>query len=126
VVQGQDITVGTGAQAMPGDTVSILYSAYIGDVSSGTLFDSSAAHGNQPLTFTLGTNGIVSGLQIGINGMQVGGERLLTVPPSLGYGSQDVHQDPNDPNSPVVIPANSTLVFDVILVDVASSTTATQ
>src|SRR3989344_3037957 len=46
-VQGQDVKVGTGAEAKPGDTVSILY---VGKFTDGTVFDSSAAHGNQPLT----------------------------------------------------------------------------
>lgn len=126
-VQGQDVTVGTGAQATPGSQVSVLYVGYVGQISSSTIFDSSAAHGNQPLTLTLGQPGIIPGFQIGVNGMKVGGERLLAIPPSLGYGAQAVHQNPQDPSSPVVIPANSTLIFDVKLVSVkaSSSTPAT-
>lgn len=122
-VQGQDVTVGTGATAAPGDTVSVLYVGYLGTISTSTIFDSSAAHGNQPLSFTLGTQSLIAGFQIGVNGMKVGGERLLSIPPELGYGSSPVHQDPNDPNSPIVIPANSTLIFDVKLVDVQPGTT---
>lgn len=119
-VQGQDVTVGTGATAQPGDEVAVLY---VGKLSDGTVFDSSTAHGNQPLTFTLGQQGLIAGFQIGVNGMKVGGERLLSIPASLGYGAQAVHQNPNDPNSPVVIPANSTLIFDVKLVDVKAGST---
>jgi FKBP-type peptidyl-prolyl cis-trans isomerase len=119
-VQGQDVAVGTGAEATPGSVVSVLY---VGKLQDGTVFDSSAAHGNQPLEFTLGTNGLIPGFQIGVNGMKVGGERLLVVPPTLGYGDQEI----KDQAGKVVIPSNSTLVFDVKLVDVepGSSTPAT-
>jgi len=115
-VQGQDVKVGTGTQATPGSQVSVLY---VGKLSDGTVFDSSAAHGNQPLTFTLGAQGLIAGFQIGVNGMKVGGERLLAIPPSLGYGAQDI----KDSAGKVIIPANSTLVFDVQLVSVAPGTT---
>ncbi|MBI5470447.1 FKBP-type peptidyl-prolyl cis-trans isomerase [Candidatus Kaiserbacteria bacterium] len=120
-VQGQEIAVGTGAQATPGMQVSVLY---VGKLQDGTVFDSSAAHGNQPLVFTLGAQGLIPGFQIGVNGMKVGGERLIAVPPSLGYGANAVHQDPNNPSSPVVIPANSTIVFDVKLVKVEAAPAA--
>ena len=122
-VQGQDEKVGTGAAATPGSTVSVLYVGYVGQVSTSTIFDSSAAHGNQPLTFVLGAKGLIPGFQIGINGMKVGGERLIEIPPALGYGSQDV----KDSSGKVVIPANSTIIFAVELVNVqaATSTPAT-
>jgi FKBP-type peptidyl-prolyl cis-trans isomerase len=113
-VQGQEVKVGTGKLAAPGSTVSVLY---VGKLQDGTVFDSSAAHGNQPLIFTLGAQGVIPGFQIGVNGMKEGGERLIAIPPSLGYGAQVVGS----------IPANSTLIFDVQLVKVtdASSTPAT-
>src|SRR3989338_8982341 len=118
-VQGQDVSVGTGAEATPGSEVSVLY---VGKLQDGTVFDSSAAHNNEPMTFVLGTDQLMPGFQIGINGMKVGGERLLVIPPTLGYGDQAVHQNPSDPNSPFVIPPNSTLVFDVKLVAVKPGT----
>lgn len=117
-VQGQDVTVGTGAEAQPGTTVSVLY---VGKLQDGTVFDSSAAHDNQPLIFTLGQQGLIAGFQIGINGMKEGGERLLAIPPSLGYGDQDV----KDANGKVIIPANSTLLFDVKLVKVSAAAPTT-
>jgi FKBP-type peptidyl-prolyl cis-trans isomerase len=115
-VQAQDITVGTGTEAVPGDLVSVLY---VGKLSDGTVFDSSAAHGNQPLSFTLGAQGLIAGFQIGVNGMKVGGERVMSIPPALGYGSQAV----TDASGTVIIPANSTLLFDVKLVEVKAGTT---
>ena len=113
-VQGQDVSVGSGAAAAPGSQIQVLY---VGKLQDGTVFDSSAAHGNQPLSFTLGQPGLIAGFQIGINGMKEGGERLLAIPPSLGYGAQDV----KDANGKVIIPANSTLLFDVKLVKVGAA-----
>ena len=121
-VQGQDVKVGTGLEAKPGDSVSVLYE---GRFTDGTVFDSSAAHGNQPLTFVLGSPKLIAGFQIGVRGMKEGGERLLAVPPTLGYGGEDV-KDPT--TGKVVIPANSTLIFGVQLIKVvpATSTPAAQ
>jgi len=117
-VQAQEVSVGSGGAATPGSEVSVLY---VGKLPDGTVFDSSQAHGNQPLVFTLGAPGLIAGFQIGVNGMKEGGERLIAVPPSLGYGSQDV----KDASGKVVIPANSTLVFDIKLVKVAAAPAST-
>ncbi|MEY4747323.1 MAG: hypothetical protein RLZZ416_372 [Candidatus Parcubacteria bacterium] len=116
-VQGQDVKIGTGKEAKPGMVVSVLYT---GKLQDGTVFDSSAAHNNQPLKFTLGAQGLIPGFQIGVNGMKEGGERTLAIPPALAYGSQDV----KDPSGKVIIPANSTLVFDVQLVKVEEAAPA--
>lgn len=114
VVQAQDVTVGTGALAGPGSVVSILY---VGRLADGTVFDSSEAHDNQPLVFQLGTPGIIPGFQIGVNGMREGGERRMVIPSSLGYGGQDV----KNPDGAVIVPANSTLTFDVKLLTVTAA-----
>lgn len=119
-VQAQDITPGTGAEAKPGMKVSVLYA---GKLPNGEIFDSSAAHNNEPLTFVLGAQGLIPGFQIGINGMKEGGERIIQVPAELAYGAQDV----KDPSGKVIIPANSQLIFDIKLVkaEEASSETTT-
>lgn len=114
-VQAQEVSVGTGTIAAPGDTVSVLY---VGQLQDGTVFDSSAAHNNQPLTFVLGAQGLIPGFQIGVNGMREGGERLLAIPPVLGYGTTSV----KDASGKEIIPANSTIVFDVKLVKVQPAT----
>ena len=90
---------------------------YEGRLEIGTVFDSSTAHNNQPLVFVLGAQGIIPGFQIGVNGMREGGERTFTIPSSLGYGATDV----KDASGNVVIPANSTLVFSVKLVEVSDA-----
>src|SRR3989344_7020961 len=86
-VQAQDVIVGTGKEATPGSKVSVTYT---GKLTNGTVFDSTATHGNQPLVFSLGAQGLIQGFQIGVNGMREGGERLVSIPSSLGYGSEDV------------------------------------
>lgn len=116
-VQAQEVSVGSGVQAAPGKVVSVLY---IGKLQDGTVFDSSEAHGNQPLVFQLGSQGLIPGFQVGVNGMKEGGERLIAIPPALGYGDQDV----KDADGKVIIPANSTLIFDIKLVKVEDAPAA--
>ncbi|MFZ2555503.1 MAG: FKBP-type peptidyl-prolyl cis-trans isomerase [Minisyncoccia bacterium] len=115
-VAGQDITVGTGKEAAPGSLVSVLY---VGRLQDGTVFDSSEANGNQPLKFQLGAEGLIPGFQIGINGMKEGGERRIAIPPEFAYGNQEI----KDPAGKVVIPANSTIVFDIKLITVEAGST---
>lgn len=117
-VAGQDVTVGTGEEAVPGSIVEVLY---VGRLEDGTVFDSSEANGNQPLQFQLGTDGLIPGFQIGINGMREGGERRIAVPPEFAYGNQDV----KDPEGNIIIPANSTIIFDVRLISVTPAPEAT-
>lgn len=117
-VQGQDVTIGTGAEAGPGSVVSILY---VGMLEDGTVFDSSANNNNQPLVFQLGAEGIIPGFQIGVNGMKEGGERRISIPSALGYGTEGV----KDAAGTQIIPGNATLVFDVRLVKVEPAPAAT-
>ena len=101
----QDLVVGAGATAATGDVVTV---NYVGTLTNGTKFDSSYDH-NQPYTFRLGAGAVIAGWDQGVVGMKVGGKRRLTIPPSLGYGSQA--------NGP--IPANSTLIFEIELLSIA-------
>lgn len=105
-VEGQEVKVGAGKEATPGTVVTV---DYVGKLADGTVFDSSV--GKQPLTFTLGAPGIIPGFQIGVNGMKEGGERIISIPPELGYGSQQAGS----------IPPNSTLVFGVKLIKVEAA-----
>ncbi len=98
----QDEVLGTGAVAMPGDIITVNYT---GKLQNGTVFDTSLGRG--PFQFILGAGQVIQGWEQGIAGMRVGGKRLLIVPPQLAYGA--------DAYGP--IPSNSTLVFEVELVD---------
>ncbi len=99
-----DSVVGTGAEAVNGKTVSVHYT---GKLANGNVFDSSVSRG-LPFEFPLGGGMVIEGWELGIAGMKVGGKRTLTIPPELGYGSQDMGS----------IPPNSTLIFDVELLGV--------
>lgn len=100
-----DIEVGSGAEAVPGKTVSI---EYTGKLDDGTVFDATSRHNNEPLEFTLGAGDVVKGMDEGVMGMKVGGVRDIVIPPELGYGDDDMGP----------IPPNSTIHFRVKLVEV--------
>lgn len=103
----QDIVVGDGSRADSGDVATVHYTGWL---PTGTEFDSSRE--GDPFEFALGYGRVVAGWDQGVVGMRVGGRRKLVVPPGLGYG--DAGRGP--------IPANSTLVFDVELLDVEDRT----
>ncbi len=98
----EDTAVGQGAAAKAGDRVSVDYTGWLTD---GTKFDSSKDAGT-PFQFTLGAGEVIPGWDQGVAGMQVGGVRMLTIPPAMGYGAQGAGAS---------IPPNATLVFKVEL-----------
>lgn len=101
----QDLKVGDGAEALPGQTVRVHYT---GRLTDGSKFDSSLDRG-RPFSFKLGAGEVIRGWDQGVAGMKVGGQRRLTIPPDLGYGANGY---------PPVIPPNATLVFEVELLAV--------
>jgi len=109
----QDHKTGTGPMAKKGDTVKM---RYIGKLTNGKEFDQNTT--GKPVClkcvsylwsdtlwyqfiFHLGKGEVIKGWDEGIVGMQVGGERILTIPPNMAYGKRTQEG----------IPANSTLVF---------------
>ncbi len=98
-----DLKVGDGPEATAGQTVSVNYR---GTLENGKEFDSSYERG--PFTFPLGSGRVIKGWDEGVEGMKVGGKRKLVIPPDLGYGSRGAGR---------VIPPNSTLIFEVELLD---------
>lgn len=100
----EDLKVGTGAEAVAGKKVTVNYK---GTLTDGTQFDSSYDRG-VPFNFVLGAGEVIEGWDQGVAGMKVGGMRKLTIPPMLGYGAQAIGS----------IPANSTLIFEVELLEV--------
>ncbi len=101
----EELTVGDGATAAPGQSVSVHYTGWLTD---GQKFDSSVDR-NDPFEFNLGAGQVIAGWDHGVTGMQVGGKRKLTIPPEMGYGERGAGG---------VIPPNATLVFEVELLDV--------
>jgi len=99
----RDHKPGEGPQAKKGARVSMRYVGKLTD-GNGKVFDSNTK--GKPFTFRLGAGEVIKGWDEGVVGMKVGGERLLIVPPSLGYGNRKMAD----------IPANSTLRFEVKLI----------
>ena len=100
-----DVVVGEGEEAMPGNTVTVNYT---GRLENGEQFDTSI--GRAPFSFPLGAGRVIKGWDEGVAGMKVGGQRKLTIPPELAYGTRGAGN---------VIPPNATLIFDVELLKIA-------
>jgi FKBP-type peptidyl-prolyl cis-trans isomerase len=104
-----DEKVGTGEAAAKGATVQVQYTGWLyTDGKRGSKFDSSLDR-NMPFEFKLGARQVIPGWDEGVEGMKVGGKRELIIPPDLAYGAKAVGG---------VIPANSTLDFEVELLKV--------
>ena len=108
-LQYEDIQTGTGDIAQSGESVTVHYTGWLHDPSQpdgrGDKFDSSHDR-NDPFVFALGAGMVIRGWDEGVQGMAVGGTRVLTIPPALGYGARGAGG---------VIPPNATLVFEVTL-----------
>lgn len=94
-------TEGSGSHPAANSTVVVKYSGYLTD---NNVFDQT--EGNNSATFNL--HGLISGWQIGIPLLKVGGKGTFFLPSALGYGSQGTGS----------IPANSVLIFDIELVNI--------
>jgi len=107
-----DQVIGEGKEATAGKTVSVHYTGWLYDESApdhkGHKFDSSRDRG-RAFDFPLGAGRVIKGWDQGVAGMKEGGQRVLTIPPELGYGMRGAGSD---------IPPNATLIFDVELLAV--------
>lgn len=99
----KDAVVGKGRPAQAGDLIVVDYK---GTLADGTTFDQS--YGKPPFSFNLRKGQVIKGWDVGMSGMRVGGRRILTIPPELGYGDREMGP----------IPPNSTLKFEVICHDI--------
>ena len=108
-LQYEDTLPGTGAVATAGQQVSVHYTGWLyNDGVKGAKFDSSKDR-NEPFEFGLGQGMVIKGWDEGVQGMAVGGQRTLVIPPALGYGARGAGG---------VIPPNATLLFEVELLGV--------
>lgn len=102
----EDLTVGDGKEATKGTNVEV---HYVGVAwSTQREFDASWNRGDT-FEFRLGAGQVISGWDQGVAGMKVGGRRVLTIPPHMGYGNQGAGG---------VIKGGETLIFVVDLLNV--------
>ena len=108
-LQYEDTTIGAGTEAQAGQHVSVHYTGWLyNDGVKGAKFDSSKDR-NDPFGFGLGGGQVIRGWDEGVQGMKVGGTRVLVIPAALGYGARGAGG---------VIPPNATLLFEVELLGV--------
>jgi len=101
----RDFIIGGGGEIRNGGMVGINYEGTLPDVEGTPTFDKNQSRTN-PLTFRLGCGNVIKGLEVGLKGMKVGGEREIRIPPNMGYGKKKNGK----------IPPGSTLMFYVKLV----------
>ena len=108
-LQFEDTLPGTGDEARAGHQVRVHYTGWLHETGQkGARFASSKDRG-EPFEFRLGAGHVIRGWDEGVQGMKVGGTRVLTIPAPLGYGARGAGG---------VIPPNATLVFEVELLGV--------
>ena len=103
-LQIRTITEGEGAHPTEADIAFVTYTGRLAD--SGRVFDSNK--GQQPVPFPVAEGATIKGFSEGLKLMKKGGSYRLKIPPELGYADKDMGQ----------IPPNSTLDFDVEIVEV--------
>ena len=106
-LRAEVLAEGSGEECRKGDRLTVHYTGWV-ERSEKRISDPfvDSRSGGEPLSFVLGAGDAIKGWDVGLAGMKAGEKRLLHVPPSFGYGSQDMG----------VIPPNSTLRFEVELV----------
>jgi len=100
-----DVVEGTGLAARDGYVVTVHYTGWL---PTGDVFDSSVER-DEPYSFQLGRRSVIAGWEEGVQGMRIGGKRILVIPPSLAYGAR---------GRPGAIPPNAYLVFEIELLDI--------
>ena len=105
-VKKEILKEGAGEQQVEkGNSISVHYT---GTFEDGTKFDSSVDR-NQPFNLTVGIGQVIQGWDQGLIGMKVGEKSKLTIPPEMAYGPAGI---------PGAIPPNSTLIFEVELLEI--------
>ncbi|KAI3746284.1 hypothetical protein L6452_08711 [Arctium lappa] len=109
-----DLKVGNGAEAVKGSRVAVHYVAKWRNITFMTSRQGMGVGGGTPYGFDVGESergNVLKGIDFGVRGMRVGGQRLLIVPPELAYGSKGVQE----------IPPNATIEIDVELLSIKQS-----
>ena len=103
----QDLALGEGAEAQVGMVATIHFIGWLDEQGArGREIYNSRAEG-RPVSFVIGTKGVMQGWNEGVIGMKPGGVRMLLVPPGLAFSDREIDG---------VIPANATLMFRIELI----------
>lgn len=106
-----DLVIGSGPAASNGQELQVAFTGWLYNETAaenkGAQFD--AATASNPFVFVLGAGRVIAGWDQGVVGMQVGGQRRLVIPSSLGFGAA---------GAAPAIPGNATLIFDIELLDI--------
>jgi FKBP-type peptidyl-prolyl cis-trans isomerase FkpA len=102
-----ELTAGTGAMPVAGDTVTFRYK---GSFLDGVVFDSNTGTGKVPFKMIIGSGEIIDGLDEGIRLMKKGGKGKFLTPSSLAYGHGGI---------PNIIPGYTPLLFEITLLTVS-------
>lgn len=102
----KDLKEGSGAPVKAGDEVSVHYVGIL--YRTKEPFDANWGE-DEPFSFNLGAGEVIKGWDEGVQGMKVGGQRELFIPPPLGYGSEGSYPS---------IPPNASLAFLVELLKI--------
>ncbi|KAK9862783.1 hypothetical protein WJX84_000806 [Apatococcus fuscideae] len=108
-----DLVEGSGDTAKPGQRVAVHFEAKWKGITFITSRQGMGVTGGTPLGFDIGADSrggqTLKGLDLGVRGMKVNGQRKLLVPPELAYGERGFGGE---------IPPNATLEFDVQLLSI--------
>lgn len=99
------ISSGNGPAVKKGDRVSMLYT---GKLTNDTIFDATSRRGNTPFQFKVGVRQVIAGWDSIVSKLHGGDKAIMRIPPEYGYGKRANGQ----------IPANSTLIFEVEVLDI--------
>lgn len=109
-LQRIDLFVAPGEGISLGQQAAVHYTGWLYDPGApefkGKQFDSSRVRG-APFRFTVGQSKVIKGWHDGVQGMRIGSQRRLIIPPTLAYGEKGAGNG--------VIPPNATLIFDIEL-----------
>jgi FKBP-type peptidyl-prolyl cis-trans isomerase len=111
-VSYRDLRVGSGAAVHDGDVVTVHLTGWVGEHGNGSTAFLNTRQERHPIRFMVGTGRVIAGWNEGVRGMQVGGRRLLRIPPQLGIGARTFEDK---------VPANATMVFIVELLEVTQA-----
>jgi FKBP-type peptidyl-prolyl cis-trans isomerase len=110
----KDLQEGNGRTAVPLSTAMVFYTGWLYDACApdhkGAQFDSNVDK-RVPFGLRIGAGRVIKGWDEGLPGMKEGGKRLLVIPANMAYGERQMGDK---------IPPNSTLVFEVSLVQLAN------